>query len=125
MVEVLRGWNPGRGACVRRPPAFRTAFVLIALAAAATARVGEGATTAAVRLQASPDFTLVLPSVEPDSVGVDLQVYDPPARTWRRWGKFNIERPDGKVPTAAVTISAGNGTCPLGISWPSSTYFAM
>ena len=37
---------------------------------------------------------------------MDLQLYDPPARTWRRWGKFNIERPDGKTTGGRIVFRA-------------------
>jgi len=85
---------------VSRPPISRTSLILLALAAAGVARAGEGGGAPAVRLQASPDFTLVLPSVEPDAVGVDLQIYDPLEREWRKWGEFKLER-------AAVKTTGG------------------
>jgi len=83
---------------VSRSPVSRTAQVVLALAAAAAAaaaRAGEGGGAPAVRVQASPDFTLVLPSVEPDAVGVDLQIYDPLEREWRKCGAFDLERSGG------------------------------
>jgi len=73
----------------------RTGLIVLALAAATVSRAGEGGGAPAVRLQASPDFTLVLPRVEPDAVGVDLQIYDPLGREWRKCGKFELERSGG------------------------------
>ncbi|MHC5057882.1 MAG: tetratricopeptide repeat protein [Planctomycetota bacterium] len=86
---------------MRRPPASRTALVLLASAAASAA-----AAAPAARLQASPDFTLVLPHVEPDSVGVDLQLYDPVAREWRKWGEFGLERPAGATTGGRMVFRA-------------------
>ena len=76
-------------------PRSRTALVLLALAASAAARAGEGGGASTVRLQASPNFMLVLPSVEPDAVGVDLQAYDPLDREWRKCGEFELELLEG------------------------------
>jgi hypothetical protein len=60
----------------------------------------------AARLQASPDFTLVLPHVEPDSVGVDLQLYDPRARAWLKWGEFDLERRDETTTGGRIVFRA-------------------
>ncbi len=91
---------------MRRPPALRTSIVLLASAAATVARAREPRPAPAVRLQASPDFTLVLPRVEPDSIGVGLQLFDLRARVWRKWGEFRIERRGGVTTGGRIVFRA-------------------